>query len=516
MQENSSDQSASVIRGKALLRLIPQVDALLASEAFAELASEFDRETLVRTTQSILDDFRQAVLSSNDDESSQLADEGATGTAGEGICPPGGWWPGRGQSKTAADLTDEALAAAVRDSLKEDELHQLRPLLNATGISLHTNLGRAPLARAAAESMARLSLGYTNLEYDLAAGHRGSRHDVVEGLLTRLTGTEAAMVVNNNAGAMLILLAELAQGREVIVSRGELVEIGGAFRVPDVMVQSGATLVEVGTTNKTRLSDYARAINENTAAILKVHRSNFRLEGFTEEASLEECKSLAEAQGLPLIYDLGSGLLHPDPPAFLKDEPTVAEGVAAGCDLVCFSGDKLLGGPQAGLIVGRKDLIERIKKHPLARALRCDKICLIALQETLRIYLEPERINEEIPLFRMLSQPLSAIEKRADVLCDLLDREGFAAEVCQLKTEVGGGSAPGIFLDSAGIRLSPQENGFRLNEFERALRCGEPGIIAFIQKDSLVLDLRTIPDEEVETLAACFTHARDVIGERAE
>src|SRR6266540_381870 len=292
------------------------------------------------------------------------------------------------------------LAARVRDEIGSVRTARLRRTLNATGVLVHTNLGRAPLPEAALERVSEVGHGYSNLEYDLTGGRRGSRQEHVAGILRRLTGAEAALVVNNNAAAVMLALAALAEGREVLVSRGELIEIGDGFRIPDVLARSGARLVEVGTTNRTRASDYESAIGPDTAVLLRVHQSNFRLVGFTEQPRLEQLARIAQRCELPLVDDLGSGAL-----VDVGDEPTARESLAAGADLVCFSGDKLLGGPQAGIVVGRAELVERLRRHPLQRALRADKLTLAALEGTLALYLDPERAAREVPVLRMASEP---------------------------------------------------------------------------------------------------------------
>src|SRR5438477_2203306 len=301
------------------------------------------------------------------------------------------------------------LAARLRDELADAREPRLRGVLNATGVVIHTNLGRAPLAEEALARVVEAGRGYSNLEYDLAAGERGSRQDHASSILRRLTGAEAALVVNNNAGAVLLALAALAEGREVVVSRGELIEIGDGFRIPDVLARSGARLVEVGTTNRTRAADYERAVGPETALLLRVHQSNFRVVGFAELPRLDELAAVARQHDLPLVDDLGSGVL-----AELPGEPAAAESLAAGADLVCFSGDKLLGGPQSGIVVGRADLIEKLRRHPLQRALRADKLTLAALEGTLALYLDPERAVREIPVLRMLGEPLEAVRGRAE------------------------------------------------------------------------------------------------------
>jgi len=374
------------------------------------------------------------------------------------------------------------LAAARRPSL--------RRVLNATGVLVHTNLGRAPLAAAALERVVEVGGGYSNLEYDLERGARGSRQDHLAGLVRRLTGAEAALVVNNNAAAVMLALAALAEGREVIVSRGELVEIGDGFRIPDVLVRSGARLVEVGTTNRTRVADYEQVIRPETAAILRVHQSNFRVVGFTEQPQLAALAEVAHRHGLPLVDDLGSGALSD-----LGDEPTATASLAAGADLVCFSGDKLLGGPQAGIVAGRADLVERLRLHPLQRALRADKLTLAALEGTLALAVDPGRGRSEIPVLRMLDEPAAAVQARAERLAGLV-----GGEVEETVARVGGGALPLAELPSFACAV---EEGL----FE-PLRLGEPPVVGIVRDGRLLLDVRALRDDEVDTVAAAVSSAR--------
>jgi L-seryl-tRNA(Ser) seleniumtransferase len=366
----------------------------------------------------------------------------------------------------------------------------LRRTLNATGVVVHTNLGRAPLADAALERIREVGRGYSNLEYDLTTGTRGSRQDHVAALLRRLTGAEAALVVNNNAAALLLALAALAEGREVVVSRGELIEIGDGFRIPDVLERSGARLVEVGTTNRTRATDYERAIGPDTALLLRVHQSNFRLVGFTELPAVEELAGVAGRHGLPLVDDLGSGVL-----VELPEEPSARQSLEAGADLVCFSGDKLLGGPQAGIVVGRAELVERLRRHPLQRALRADKLTLAALEGTLGLYLEPERALQEVPVLRMLFEPLDAVRARAERLAGLV--EGNVEETVG---RVGGGALPLAELPSFACAVE--------EELAAGLRAGDPPVIGIVRDGRLLLDCRTVSDTEVDEVAAVVRAAR--------
>jgi len=373
----------------------------------------------------------------------------------------------------------------------------LQPAINASGVILHTNLGRAPLSRAALEAVRRVGQGYCNLEYDLEAGQRGSRHEHARQFLCRLSGAEAALVVNNNAAAVLLALSALARGRQVIVSRGQAVEIGGGFRIPEVMVQSGATLVEVGTTNRTYISDYARAIGLETAMLLRVHRSNFALVGFTHDVPLAELVELGHRHNLYVMDDLGSGTFL-DTGAFgLAHEPMVQESVQAGADLVCFSGDKLLGGPQAGLIVGRADLIARLERHPLARAVRVDKMTLSALEATLLHYLRGEAL-QEIPVWRMIAQSPEEVRRRARRWQRYLAGRGLKAQVVRSETAVGGGSLPGQVLPTWALEVPGLPSA---GEAAGRLRRREPPIIARIEEDRLLLDARTVlPEQEKDLL----------------
>jgi len=380
----------------------------------------------------------------------------------------------------------------------------LVPVINATGVIIHTNLGRAPLAQAAVARAAEVAGGYSNLEYDLEAGERGSRHVHAEQLLCTLTGAEAAVVTSNNAAATMLVLATLSAGREVIVSRGELVEIGGGFRVPDVMAQSGAVLREVGTTNRTRVTDYAAAISDRTALILRVHPSNFRIEGFTERPPLADLATLAHRFNLPLFEDLGSGWLgvphaHPWPDA-LADEPSVLQSVAAGVDLIAFSGDKLLGGPQCGLIVGRAAWVEKVRTHPLMRAVRAGKMTYAALEATLALWRrEPSRT--EIPVVAMLLMPTEAIEARARALAAALEAGAptLKCDVIDGASTIGGGSAPQSVIPTRLLAIRSLH--LSAAALESALRLGTPPVVARIQHDALLIDLRTVRPADDEKLA---------------
>jgi L-seryl-tRNA(Ser) seleniumtransferase len=382
------------------------------------------------------------------------------------------------------------LVARLEAELARRDASRLRRVLNATGVIVHTNLGRAPLASAALARVMEVGRGYSNLEYDLGSGSRGSRQDHLAAHLRALTGAESALVVNNNAAAVLLALAALAEGKEVIVSRGELVEIGDGFRIPDVLVRSGARLVEVGTTNRTRTADYERAITAETAVLLRVHQSNFRIVGFSEQPPPQELARLAERHGLVLVDDLGSGVLHE-----LHDEPTLAESLAAGAHLVCFSGDKLLGGPQAGIIAGRADLVERLRRYPLQRALRPDKLTLAALEGTLALYRDPDRARAAVPVHRMLDEPAEAVRSRADRLAA---RTGGTVEPSVAK--VGGGALPLVEIESFACAVE--------EELGPLLRTGEPPVVGIVRDGRLLLDCRTLTDEEADEVAAAVVAAR--------
>src|SRR5581483_6613607 len=382
------------------------------------------------------------------------------------------------------------LAVRLREALAAARRPALRRVLNATGVLVHTNLGRAPLPSSALERALDAARGYSNLELDLASGRRGSRQDHVSALLGRLTGSEAALVVNNNAAALLLALAALADGREVLVSRGELIEIGDGFRIPDVLERSGARLVEVGTTNRTRAADYEHAIGSETALLLRVHQSNFRVVGFEERATLRELAGVARRHELPLLDDLGSGAL-----VDLADEPTARGALAEGADLVCFSGDKLLGGPQAGIVLGRRELVERLRRHPLHRAVRIDKLTLAALEGTLLLYLDPARALQEVPVLRMLHEDAGTIRARAERLARLVE-----GEVEETVARVGGGALPLAELPSFACALD--------ESLAAPLRTGEPAVVGIVRDGRLLLDCRTLADDELDDVSAAVRTAR--------
>ncbi|MBI4240724.1 MAG: L-seryl-tRNA(Sec) selenium transferase [Candidatus Rokubacteria bacterium] len=408
----------------------------------------------------------------------------------------------RAGSRPSAPDPDRLVEQIVR-ALSQAGAFSLAPLINATGVVLHTNLGRAILSPLALDRLSRVASAYSNLELDVAEKERGSRYAHVDGLLRRLTGAEDALVVNNNAAAVLLALESLARGKEVVVSRGELIEIGGEFRIPDIMRRSGAILREVGTTNRTHLKDYADAIGPETALLLKVHTSNYRILGFTAQVTARELAELGRQRGIPVMEDLGSGCLLDLRPYGFPYEPTVPEAVAAEVDVVTFSGDKLLGGPQAGIVVGRAGLVERLKRNPLNRALRIDKLTLAALEATLYAY-EAGTARETLPVLRMLTEPLPSVHRRAKRLLRGLSpvtQRALGARLVEERAQVGGGALPMVELPTVAVALT----GRPAEELDRALRTGDPPVIARILEDRLLLDCRTVQTAEVPLLARALS-----------
>jgi L-seryl-tRNA(Ser) seleniumtransferase len=435
-------------------RGLPSVDRLLSDSRVGALTAEYGTPTVTDLVRQHLDDLRRAIAAGRP-------------------CPA--------FDEIASSLVDRA-ASALASSL--------RPVINATGVIIHTNLGRAPLSDEALAAMAAVGRGYSNLEFDLEEGERGSRFVHLETALCRLTGGEAAIAVNNNASALLLALSALAQGREVIISRGELVEIGGGFRIPDVMRQSGARLVEVGTTNRTYLDDYEEAIGEETAAIMRVHASNFRLTGFTHSVPLAELAALAHQRSLLLFDDLGSGCLLDTRPFGLAAEPTPQESLAAGADLVFFSADKLLGGPQAGVVLGRQDLVSTLRRHPMARAVRLDKTSIAGLAATLSHYLRGEAVSR-VPVWRMIAAPLPDLERHAHRWARACRRFGLPARVVEGRSMVGGGSLPEESLPTRLLALGG-DGSLDVEALARRLRTGDPPLLGRIEQDTLLLDPRTV------------------------
>ncbi len=445
-------------------RRLPAVEALLAEPDIAALVAAHPRSVVVRAVRETI--------------------EGARTTGG--AAPAEGW------------------GAAVLARVHRLAAPSLEPVINATGVVLHTNLGRAPLAGPAIAAMARIAGSYSNLEYDLTRGTRGSRHGLCRDLLVELTGAPDALVVNNAAGALLVALSALARDGAAIVSRGELIEIGGAFRIPDIMARSGAKLVEVGTTNRTHRKDYEAALTPDARLLLKVHRSNFQVTGFTTEVPATELAELARARGVASLYDLGSGLLLDLAPWGLTGEPGVREGLASGVDAVVFSGDKLLGGPQAGILLGARAAIDACRKDPLARAVRSDKFTLAALEATLALYRDPERARMEIPVLRMLTEDVAQIRRRGEALQQGVGKD---ADLVAGESEVGGGSFPGAKLPTWLVRLTTRH--LTPDTLSARLRDGEPPIIPRIAGDHVLLDPRTIFPEQLETVAGAVRAALD-------
>lgn len=457
---------------KEILKRIPAVGRILSSPGLAEILQVFPRNLTLRAVHRVLERLRERV------EADQPIPD-------------------------LSIFEIDHILERVRADLKVLGASKLRPLINATGVVVHTNLGRSILAESVLDKFRPIAGGYSNLEYDLEKGRRGSRHSLVEEILVELTSAEAAMVVNNNAAAVLVSLDTLARGREVVVSRGQLVEIGGSFRIPDVMRRSGARMVEVGTTNKTHLGDYEEVIGAETALLLKVHQSNFQVVGFTEQVETHELVGLGRRYGIPVMEDLGSGCLVDLSRYGLAKEPTVQEVLAAGVDLVTFSGDKMLGGPQAGIILGRKGLVEAIRKNQLSRPLRIDKLTLLALEETLKLYRDENRAVREIPTLSMLTQPYEELRAKAGRLLRMIgELKGtrFHLELVDGNSKVGGGAMPLFALPTRLLCIRPGE--LSAKQIEEGLRRYDPPIISRVEKDQVLLDLRTIQEGELEVVAA--------------
>lgn len=404
-------------------------------------------------------------------------------------------------------LSENQVIDSVKETVAKTMALNLRHLVNATGVVVHTNLGRSLLPGEVVENISRIASRYSNLEYDLVAGTRGSRYSVIEDIICEISGAPAALVVNNNAGAVLLCLDTIARGREVVISRGELVEIGGSFRIPDVMAKSGGILKEVGTTNRTHMMDYENAINDKTALLLKVHRSNYSVVGFTAEVSLKELVEMGHRRDIVVMEDLGSGTFIDFSKYGLVKEPTVQESVAAGADVVTFSGDKLLGGPQAGIIVGRAQILERIKKNPIARALRIDKMTLAALESTIRLYRDEAKAVQTIPTLRMLTMNIAEIEHRAlELLNNLmgLNDSRIGIDIVDLSSKAGGGALPFLELPSKCLRI--KIDGLSANVLESKMRNNSPPIIGRIEDDAFIIDPRTLRNEDLPIILSAFNH----------
>lgn len=460
------------------LRMLPKVDEMLQDRRLLFFMQKTPRQVVVDAVREITGQARADIL--------------------------------EGRRQTA--VTREEIIAGVEARIREKEKKSLRHVVNATGVVLHTNLGRARLSERAMESVRETAGAYTNLEYDIKKGARGSRHDHVEQLIRKITGAEAAMVVNNNAAATMLCLSALTKGKEVIVSRGELVEIGGSFRIPEIMEESGSRLVEVGTTNKTNPNDYRNAFCEGeTGAFLKVHTSNYRIVGFTREVTIAELAELKKECAIPVIYDMGSGLMA-DMRHYGLDEPTVGDALRDGADVVLFSGDKLLGGPQGGIIIGKKEYVDKMKKHPLARAFRVDKMTLAALEATFFEYQDMERAVEAVPALRMIAASREELHEKAQRLREYLKQQipgvEFTTEDCD--DQVGGGSAPTVILKGCAVTVNDEV--LRAEQMERQLRKPEIPVIARVAHDKIWLSVRTIEEKEFELVARAFERA---VGERA-
>ncbi len=460
---------------KQYLRKLSSVDEILQLSAIQVLVESYPRAVVVKAIRTVIDELRQAILLNK--ESTEL---------------------------DKLDLDPENLVPLISQMVEKSMSPRLKRVINATGVVIHTNLGRSILSSLAADAVADAAKHYSNLEFDLEQGERGSRHAHIEDLLSTITGAEAGMVVNNNAGAVMLALSAVAQNKEVIVSRGELVEIGGSFRIPDVMRQSGAVLREVGATNKTHVADYVRAVTPETSLLLKVHTSNFKILGFTTEVDLEELVMVAKENDLLVMHDLGSGVLIDLSQYGLIYEPTIQDSVKAGVDIITFSGDKLLGAPQGGIIIGKKKLVSQMKKHPLARALRVDKMTLAGLEATLRIYLDPEKAVKEIPTLSMILASDSDLSRKAKTLAAKL-RKGkgeYQVEVEKDTSVVGGGALPIEKLPTRVVSVT--SSTLSTAELEKRLRESTPPIVVRVKEDRILLDVRTILPEDFDQLATAF------------
>ncbi|QZY57069.1 L-seryl-tRNA(Sec) selenium transferase [Crassaminicella profunda] len=465
-----------VANKKNIFALIPKVDDLLKEEKIENLLEKVPRITVVESIRENIEHIRSQIIKLNEQETENFK------------------------------IDEEELIEHIIQNVELKNRMNLRKVINATGVVLHTNLGRALLSESIKEDIWNVASSYSTLEFDINSGTRGSRYAHVEEIITKLTGAESAMVVNNNAAAVLLVLDTLAKNKEVIVSRGQLVEIGGAFRVPDVMQQSGAKLVEVGTTNKTHLSDYKSAISEETAVLLKVHTSNYRILGFTEEVSLKNLVDLGKEYDVPVIEDIGSGTFIDFSKYGLYKEPTVQESVLAGADIVTFSGDKLLGGPQAGIIVGKEKYIKEMKKNPYTRAFRVDKLTLAALEATLRLYLNEKDAINEIPTLRMLTMSFDEIKEKADTLYEMLKNniKNCTIEKINGVSQVGGGSMPLEEMETVLISIKPEF--LSINKFEEMLRGYKTPIITRISEDKVLIDVRTIKSNEFDIIVEGLRH----------
>jgi L-seryl-tRNA(Ser) seleniumtransferase len=459
-----------------MLRTLPGVDHVLERAGTVPFFENIPKTVMVNSIRNTLETLRDSILKKN-------------------------------QNIREESLSEDRIIKLVKVAVKETMALNLRHLINATGVVVHTNLGRSLLPGEVVENIAAIAGRYSNLEYDLGGGRRGSRYSIIEDIICEISGAQAALAVNNNAGAVLLCLDTIARNREVIVSRGELVEIGGSFRIPDVMAKSSSILKEVGTTNRTHMKDYENAIADNTALLLKVHRSNYSVIGFTAEVSLKELVELGNRQGRPVMEDLGSGTFIDFSKYGIVKEATVQESVAAGADVVTFSGDKLLGGPQAGIIVGKTPIIEAIKKNPLARALRIDKLTLAALEATVSLYRDEAKAVRRIPTLRMLTMGINEIEQKASKLMENLkkiDPSRLQINLIELSSKAGGGALPLLSLPSKCLRI--KVDGLSANNLEINMRKNSPPIIGRIQDDAFIIDPRTLQDDDLPIIESAFKH----------
>jgi len=458
---------------KKKLSQLPSVDEFIKSHYGEEWIQKYYRKIIVRSIRETIDSKRKELLKGND-----------------------------------VDISLDAIAVEIEKSITRHSAYNLRPLINASGVVIHTNLGRSILSDNALENIVATARSYSNLEYEITKGKRGKRYAHIKDILVELTGAEDAVVVNNNAAAVLICLDTFAKDREVIVSRGELVEIGGSFRIPEVMKSSGAILREVGTTNKTHMADYENAVCGNTGLLLKVHQSNYKISGFTQEVPVPDLVKVGKEFKIPVVSDLGSGCMISLKPYGVHDEPTVQDVIREGADLVTFSGDKLMGGPQAGIIVGRKKLVQKIQKNPMMRAMRIDKMTFAALEATLMQYLDEEKALKHVPTLRMLTESVDIIKKRAKKILNALKKsisDKAALEVQPDQSRAGGGSLPEADFPTFVVSIRP--HNMTVNALEKKLRLGDPPLIARIKEDELLIDARTIQDGEVKTLVNCIIMA---------
>ena len=459
---------------QTLLKMLPGVDHILELAKVKPSFQDIPKSVLTPAVRSTIENLRTAILKGD-------------------------------QGLDKKNLSDARALKLVAETVKKTMAPKLLPAINATGVVVHTNLGRSLLAEEAIHNLQAIGSKYSNLEFDLFSGTRGTRYSHIEDILCEIAGAEAGLAVNNNAGAVLLCLETIAKDKKVIISRGELVEIGGSFRIPDVMAKSGAILCEIGTTNRTHLKDYENAIENDTGLLLKVHKSNYSVVGFSAEVSLKQLTALGEKYHLPVMEDLGSGTFIDFSKYGLLKEPTVQESVATGADVITFSGDKLLGGPQAELIVGKKELVDKIKKNPITRALRIDKLTLAALENTLRLYRDEKTAIHAIPTLRMLTLPLDSIEKKAQRLrkiIESIDDPRIHIELIDLSSRAGGGSLPLLALPSKCVAIKLK--GISVNAIERFMRQNSPPIIGRIEEDFFIMDLRTLQDDELSLIETAF------------